>query len=319
MSEFDPLQFEDEGPRGRRHRWFARYIKYPFEAAVFFSFMWVMERLPVDRASAVGAWIAGTFGPKVSHNKRALRNLHLIYPEMPQKLCLQITRDMWREIGATAAEYPHLGTITDPENGRVEVHGFNAIKAYLDAGTPVIIASGHFSNFEVMQVMMARLLKQVTAVVRDPNNSLIEEKLEQLRSVGGGRRVSKGKTSVKQLVQALEEGDSLGILVDQKLSKGVEARFLGYPAMTPTAVASFALRYHRPIFCAHLHRTEGARFVIDLEGPLLPDLEAPREKEILRLTQLVNDRLGAYILEHPSSWLWLHRRWPRNVYEKADV
>lgn len=319
MSEFDPLQFDDEGPRGRRHRWFARYIKYPFEAAVFFSFMWAMGRLSIDKASAVGAWIAGTFGPRVSHNKRAMRNLKLIYPEMPEKLRFQITRDMWREIGATAAEYVHLGPITDPGSGRVEVHGFEAIKKYLDAGTPVIIASGHFSNFEVMQVTMARFLKNVTAVVRDPNNTLIEEKLEEFRSVGGGRRVSKGKTSVKQLVQALEEGDSLGILVDQKLSKGIEARFLGYPAMTPTAVAAFALRYDRPIFCAHLHRTEGARFVIDLEGPLLPDLEAPREKEITRLTQAVNDKLGAYILEHPSSWLWLHRRWPRRVYEKAGI
>lgn len=319
MSELDPLHFDDEGPRGRRHRWFARYVKYPLEAGVFFFLVTAVKYLPVDTASAIGAWIAGTFGPHVSHSKRALRNLRLIYPKMPEKLRRQITRDMWREVGATAAEYTHLAEITDPANHRVEVHGFKEVKKFLDAGTPIIIASGHFSNFEVMHVVMARLIKKVTVVVRDPNNSLIEERLEKLRSVGGGRRVSKGRTSIKQLVQAMEEGDSLGILVDQKLSKGIEAKFLGYPAMTPTAAAAFALRFDRPIFCAHLRRTEGARFVITLEGPLLPDLDAPREKEVFRLTQAINDKLGDYIQEHPSSWLWLHRRWPRRVYEEAGV
>jgi KDO2-lipid IV(A) lauroyltransferase len=56
-----------------------------------------------------------------------------------------------------------------------------------------------------------------------------------------------------------------------------------------------------------------------VEGPLVPDCNAPRNEEIKRLTQALNDKLGEYILEHPPGWLWLHRRWPEEVYQKAGV
>jgi len=32
------------------------------------------------------------------------------------------------------------------------------------------------------------------------------------------------------------------------------------------------------------------------------------------LTQAVNDRLETWIRAKPESWLWLHRRWPKDVY-----
>ncbi|MEJ2026445.1 MAG: hypothetical protein P8X52_02985, partial [Limibacillus sp.] len=90
-------------------------------------------------------------------------------------------------------------------------------------------------------------------------------------------------------------------------------------AMTPTAAAAMAIRLNRPIYIAHIKRKGPGRFELAVEGPLVPDCNAPRNEEIKRLTQALNDKLGEYILEHPPGWLWLHRRWPEEVYQKAGV
>ncbi|MEJ2014592.1 MAG: hypothetical protein P8X61_03015 [Limibacillus sp.] len=306
-------------PRGRRHRWFARRIKYPLEALAFFLLLRFFGLLPLDWASRFGGWAGGILMPHFGTSKRALRNLRLIYPSMPEALRRQIVKDMWRDFGAVAAEYAHLDEITDLKNGRVTLVGTEAMRRSIEAGHPAILASGHFSNFEVMHIVMARVFKKVSTVVRQPNNKLIEDELERIRSCGGGRRLAKGRVSARSLLMALEEGDTLGILVDQKLTRGVESKFLGHPAMTPTAAAAMAIRLNRPIYIAHIKRKGPGRFELAVEGPLVPDCNAPRNEEIKRLTQALNDKLGEYILEHPPGWLWLHRRWPEEVYQKAGV
>ncbi len=318
-TEFSTTELLPDAPRGRRHRWFARRIKYPLEAALFFALLKLLRLLPVEWASRFGAWFAGTVGPMVGASERALRNLRLVYPKMPEKLRRQIAKEMWREVGATAAEYAHLDRIIDPKSGRLELIGAEECFAEHRAGRPSLIASGHFSNFELLQLRLAQELGNVTAVVREPNNPLIERKLEELRAIAGGRRLSKGRTSAKALFAALASGETLGILVDQKLTNGIEAKFLGHPALTSTAVAALAIRLKRPIYTAHLVRLGPARFRLTVEGPIHPDLDAPRDQEIRRLTQLINDKIGGYVLAHPSSWFWLHRRWPKAVYEKAGV
>ena len=318
-AELSTTELLPDAPRGRRHRWFARRIKYPLEAALFFTLLKLLRLLPVETASRFGAWFAGTIGPLVGASERALRNLRLVYPKMPEKLRRQIAKEMWREVGATAAEYAHLDRIIEPGSGRLELIGAEECFANHRAGHPAIIASGHFSNFELLQLRLAQELGNVTAVVREPNNPLIEHKLEELRAIAGGQRLSKGRTSAKALFAALAGGNTLGILVDQKLTNGIEAKFLGHPALTSTAVAVLAIRLNRPIYTAHLRRLGPARFRLTVEGPIHPDPGAKRDEEVRRLTQLINDKIGGYILAYPASWFWLHRRWPKAVYEKAGV
>ncbi len=312
-------ELEFDAPRRRRERWFARYVKYPLEAALFFTLLKLLRLLPLESASRFGAWFAGTFGPRVGAAERALRNLRLVYPDMPEEQRRKIAKEMWRELGATAAEYAHLDRILDPAAQRIELVGTQGLIDSHNGGEPVIVASGHFSNFEVMHMRLAQELGDVTTIVREPNNKFIEAKLEELRAITGGNRIYKGRTSAKALVAALTAGNSMGIMVDQKLTNGIEADFLGYPALTSTAAAALAVRLKRPIYTAHLLRTGPGRFRLLVEGPIRPKPDSPRNEEIRRITQQLNDKIGAYVLEHPSSWFWLHRRWPKSVYQHAGV
>jgi KDO2-lipid IV(A) lauroyltransferase len=50
-----------------------------------------------------------------------------------------------------------------------------------------------------------------------------------------------------------------------------------------------------------------------VEAPLaLPD-SGDRQADIAALTQQINDVLERWIRARPESWLWVHRRWPKDV------
>jgi KDO2-lipid IV(A) lauroyltransferase len=114
-------------------------------------------------------------------------------------------------------------------------------------------------------------------------------------------------------MKALRDGRHLGMLVDQKMNDGIEARFFGRPAMTAPALALFALKFKCPVVPARVIRKNGARFEVEIQPPLeFPEPSGDRQQDILNLTQAVNDRLEEWIREAPEQWLWVHRRWPKD-------
>lgn len=106
------------------------------------------------------------------------------------------------------------------------------------------------------------------------------------------------------------------MLVDQKMNDGVEATFFGRPAMTAPALAAMALRYRCAVIPGYVERLGPARLRIVVEPPMaLPDT-GDKKEDLRLLVQQVNDRLESWIRRKPESWLWLHRRWPKELYKK---
>lgn len=49
----------------------------------------------------------------------------------------------------------------------------------------------------------------------------------------------------------------------------------------------------------------------------VPKIGTPQEKTIALLTQM-NQHIEAWIRDHPEQWFWVHRRWPKPLYQKKD-
>ncbi|MBM3567036.1 MAG: lauroyl acyltransferase, partial [Alphaproteobacteria bacterium] len=119
----------------------------------------------------------------------------------------------------------------------------------------------------------------------------------------------KGAGSVRPLLQSLNNGNHLGMMVDQKMNDGIAAPFMGHPAMTATALVDFALRLDCPVVPARVERTGGAHFRLIVGPPMALTRIGDKKADIETNVRHMNAIIEGWVRARPEQWLWLHNRW----------
>jgi KDO2-lipid IV(A) lauroyltransferase len=281
------------------------------EAAAARLLLFLFAMLSLDGASALGGRLARMIGPRLAVSTIARRNLGRAFPQKSAGEIETIVHGMWDNLGRVAAEYAHLGKldVTDP-GGRVEVVGIEHVEQLRDDGICGIFFSAHLGNWEITPLAATQNGVALTQIYRSPNNPHMEPLMRSLRAPIGGANFPKGSGGAKKLILALNRGEHLGMLVDQKLNEGIAVPFFGRDAMTAPAPAQLALRFGCPLVPARVERLAGAHFRLTVYPPLvLPD-SGDRIADIAAVMGQVNAMIEGWIRERPEQWLWLHRRWP---------
>ena len=297
------------GP-GKTVRWLA-------EAAATWLWLRGMRALGPDRASDLGGWLGRTIGPRLAVDRTARANVRLAFPDLPDARLDQIVRASWDNLGRTAAEYAHLATIMDPATGRVLYDGHDRLQPVVDGRQAMICWSGHFANWEVLGCAAAQLAPRSVAIVRDPNNPYVARLVERARAVAGGERVNKGREASRRMMAAVRDNALLAVLLDQRLSDGIDAPLFGQPAKSPSGAAMMAVRRNIPMHPVRIERLGPARFRVTVEDPIAPPQDADRETCTRQLVAACNARLEAWIGARPGEWLWQHRRFEKPAYRTA--
>ncbi len=292
------------------------------EALAARSILRVIEALDPARASNLGGGLARLIGPVLPVSRVADANLRLAMPELDRTARRRVIRGVWENLGRTAAEFPHVGglrknTATGPG---WEFVGEEVIREQVLRGGPAIFVSGHIGNWEVLPPVLMHYGIAMSSLYRAAGNPLIDLMIRDLRRRALGADVplfAKGAKGARSALSHIAKGGYLGFLIDQKMNDGVQARFFGHPAMTAGALAAMAIRYRAAVIPGHVERVGPSRFRLICEQPLeLPDT-GDKQRDQSLLTQAVNDLLEAWIKDKPESWLWLHRRWPKELLNKA--
>jgi KDO2-lipid IV(A) lauroyltransferase len=275
------------------------------------ALMSLFRRLPVDRASALGGWIAHSIGPRLGASKRAVINLKRALPHLTDAEIHRIVRDMWDNLGRVIAEYPHLDQFRVYEpGGRVEHIGTELVDPILAAGRPIIFVSAHFGNWEVATLAATQRGLNVAQIYRSANNPYVDALIVEFRSIVGSELIPKGIVAARRSMEALKEGRHLAVLVDQKMNDGIAVPFFGRDAMTAPAVAQLAMRYNAAIIPARVERLEGAHFRLTVFPEVEVSRTGDRQADVRTTMARVNAVLESWIRERPELWFWLHRRWP---------
>ncbi len=291
------------------------------EAACLRASLAVLRAVPPATASNIGGACARAIGPLLPVSRVALDNLRAALPQLSAAERQRIMHGVWENLGRTAAELPHLGRLKqNTESGPGwEISDPALIERIASAGGPAIFVTAHIGNWELLAPAGTAYGIRLSSMYRAATNGLVDELITTLRTEATGALVPmfpKGAAGARRAAGHLAKGGYLGLLVDQKLNEGVRADFFGLPAMTTTAPAVFALHHRCPVIPIHVQRLGPARLRVVIEPPLpLPDTGA-RQADIARLTQDINDRLEAWIRADPAAWLWLHRRWPKDVVQR---
>jgi KDO2-lipid IV(A) lauroyltransferase len=292
-----------------------RQWRWRFEAALARGLVALSRRMGMVRASALGGAICRHVGPLLPVSRIGRRNLEIAFPDRTPQWREETLRDAWENLGRVMLEWPHVADLRRTESGPGwEAAGEENIPP---PETPCIFISAHLSNWELMQRPTGASGRRMAGFYRAPDNPLVDELVQSLR---GGGDISalfpKGARGARMAMKHLGAGHSMGILVDQKMNEGLALPFFGQPAMTPTGPAELALRFGCVVVPCRTQRIGPCRYRVVFEAPLpLPDT-GDRAADVRSLALMMNQTLERWLREQPGEWLWLHRRFPREVYRR---
>jgi KDO2-lipid IV(A) lauroyltransferase len=294
-----------------------RRFRWRVEAEIVRALFAGLRALGPRRASALGGRVGRMLGPLLPVSRVAEVNLRLAFPERDAAWRGATIRAMWDNLGRVAGEFPALPALMETP-GAIEIEGADHFDVVMRAGSPTILFSGHLANWEIMTPAAARRGARVAVVYRAIGNPLIDALLASLRQAAIGRpalMLPKGAAAARATLAHLKRGGVVGMLMDQKMNDGIEARLFATPAMTAPALAHLALRFRCPVVPARAERLGPARFRIVVEPPLTLPASGDRHADVAMLTQAVNDTLERWIRDRPAEWLWLHRRFDKALYQ----
>lgn len=280
----------------------------------------LLSALPVRAASRLGGAVAAFIGPLLPVSRKVGdANLRLAMPDLSASARQLILRQVWRNLGQTMAEFPHLSALRERATGSHQpgyvLQGWNEhVVPYLTPGKPMIFFTAHLANWEIMPIVAGTHGMDFGFIYRAPSNVVVDGELKRLRESGYARPIKmfpKGAKGGRAAYAHLNHGGVLGLLVDQKLDSGLSVPFFGKPAMTMDALASFALKFNCPVLPVHAKREGPARLTVVCEPPVALPRTGDKQADIMALTCEMNRIVEGWIRERPGDWLWLHRRWPR--------
>ncbi len=186
-----------------------------------------------------------------------------------------------------------------------------------ESETGLLFFSGHLGNWELMAQYIGMKIKKefgipFNAIARKTNNQLLEDRIVRPSREHFGVNVLYKKNALMRSVKALKRGESVGTMIDQRLSlrEGISVDFFGKAAGTSAMPALLQIRFGIPTlpFFMIKYAPRKYRFLIGDPVPWT-DTGAPMKEQAQELTRIHQKILEDMIKEYPDQWFWMHNRW----------
>jgi KDO2-lipid IV(A) lauroyltransferase len=292
-----------------------KQVRYFAEFCGLLLCTFIFQLMPTQTASKYAGIVGRTIGPRLAASRKAIINLKMALPGKTDKEYREIVTGMWDNLARLIVEYHELEFFA-PD---MEVMGIEHLQAALAKGQ-VILFSGHIGNWELMAPYLLASGRALDLVYRAPNNPWSDKLLSHYRSLSGKLvSIPKSRTGMRQLIEHMKEGRSVGMLIDQKYNEGIAVPFFGHPAMTSPAFAQLAQKFDCPLVPFRVERIKDTEFCISFFEPLKTKDKNGENLPVETVIAEAHALLEDWIRERPEQWLWLHRRWidQKNPGKKA--
>lgn len=256
------------------------------------------------RVPLCGWVMAKIIAPRAGWPDRIRANLALTLPDLTPEQVDTMVRRVPDNVGRTIIEI-YSGeefiqrTTTLPLTGE----GVAALEQAMADGRPVILATGHFGNYDAVRAALIDRGYPLGALYRPMSNPWFNDHYVKAISIIGQPVFERGRQGMAQMLRHLKSGGMLGILPDQRIGSGVKLTFFGQEALTALSAAEMALRYDALLIPTYgIRQKDGLTFQIIVDAPI--PRSTPEE-----MTQALNDNLERLIRDYPDQWFWIHRRW----------
>lgn len=271
----------------------------------FRALLWCALRLPYRLRVPVSGWVISRLvAPLAGYSRRVRENLALVCPDLPKAEVRRLVRAVPDNVGRTTIElYSGQDFVDRIRDLPLTGPGAAALEAAHAGGRPVILATGHFGNYDVARGALVARGYRVGGLYKPMANPLFNAHYVAAISEIGKPLFPRGPRGLGDMVRFLKSGGMLGIVMDQRMIHGIPATFFGTRALTATSAADLALKYGADLIPIYgIRRPDGLNFDIRVENPI-------PHSDPVTMTQAVNDNLEALVRRHMDQWFWIHRRW----------
>ena len=282
-------------------------FKYFLEFIIIIIFFSLFKILGIKLSSYLSGKIFTLIGPLFRSKKIINKNISIALENKSDLLIKNYKKDMWNYYGKILAEYIFLKNFrNDTSNKYINVEGENFLNEIKTNNERVIFVSGHFDNFELMAMYLEKSKINLSAIYRPLNNFFLNRIMEYLRKKYICKnQIKKGRSSIRELIKLFNNGTSIALMIDQRVSEGIKSNFFKKEAYTTTIPAQFVKKFNCRIVPIYIDRLDDLKFKLKIFEPI----KFNQNDSIDKITEELNLWLEKRILENPSKWIWTHDRW----------
>lgn len=282
-------------------------IKYFLQFILIFVLFSLYKIIGLKAASYISAVLFKTLGPIFRSEKIIHTNISKALPNLNVFEKNKIINEMWGNYGKIFAEYMFIKEFRNGKfSKKITIENQKILEKIKNDSSPVIFISGHFNNFELMAMHIEKSGIQLSAIYRPLNNKFLNPLMEGIRTEYICKnQIKKGSSGTRKLLSNFKNGQSVALMIDQRVSEGIKSKFFDNPALTTTIPAQFVKKFKTKIVPIYIERLKNDNFNIKIHNPI----NFSENETLDTITLRLNKILEKMILHNPNQWIWTHNRW----------
>ena len=285
-----------------------KLVKHTFEFLIIISLFLIFKLVGLRISQIIAGFIFKNFGPLFRSKKTSYANLSIAFPNLNDLQKNKIMNNVWINYGKIFSEYMFIEKFrTSPKfSNQIIIENQSELEKIKLSKRPVIFISGHFNNFELMAMHLEKSGIDLAAVYRPLNNSLLNPIMENIRKKYiCKKQIKKGITGTKELLKEFKKGTSIALMIDQRVSEGIESDLFGKKALTTTIPAQFIKKFDVAVVPVYIERLIDNKFKLKI----FENIKFSKNDSIDMITLKLNEILEEMIMTNPEQWIWTHSRW----------
>lgn len=285
-----------------------RKFFYLIEFILIKLFFFILIIIGYKNGSNLGDFIGRLFGP-IFRSKKLIENNLEQSGIVDKKNYNKIISKIYGNYGRILAEYPFLKAFRNNKlNKFIEIDGLENLNKIKREKRRAVFISGHFNNFELMALQIEKAGINLCAIYRPLNNVFLNKTMEEIReNFICKNQIKKGRSGTRQIIENIKKGNSVALMIDQRVREGIKINFFGKPASTTTIPAQLIKKYKCDLVPIYIERRKNNYFKMFVSEPI----KIGNNKSIKEITEHLNKILEKMILKNVDQWIWTHDRWKK--------
>ena len=236
-------------------------------------------------------------------------NIERSFPEKSKAEQVAICKGFYHHFGDLIVESLKVFTISETEvKKRMVFSNPEVINKYYEQGRSVVLAGGHYNNWELFAVAIdANIKLESIAIYKPLSNLFFDEKMRTTRGKYGLEMIA-----IKEVKNTFEEKKNklTATIFGTDQSPGNPRNcywttFLNQDTGVLFGTEKYAREYNYPVIYGRIRKVKRGHYVFDF----IDLCEFPQQTSLGDITEMHTRYLEKDILEKPDYWLWSHRRW----------